>query len=94
MKLDALKQQYLFGADRMLDDFLRPDDLCATIQNEIGSKIKLQDFDGMYQEGGRPTISPKVLPFVLIILYLEESSLSLSITHKSHTDFDTELNFT
>ena len=48
MKLDFLKQQYLFGADRMLADLLRPEDLCFTIQEEIAPKINLDDFEDMY----------------------------------------------
>lgn len=74
MKLDFLKQPYLFGADRMLADFLKPDDLCFTIQEEIAPKIKLEDFEDMYKGGGRPPMSPKILLLVLILQYLERLS--------------------
>lgn len=55
----------------MLNDFLRPGDLCSTIQTELAPKIKLQDFKGMYRESGLPPVSPKVLLLVLIMQYLE-----------------------
>ncbi len=66
MKLGFLKQQYLFGADRMLADFLRPGDICFTIQEEIAPKINLDDFEDMYKDGGRPPMSPKVLRDFLV----------------------------
>lgn len=74
MKLDALKQGLLFGADRMLGDFLRSEDLCFTIQKEIAPRIQLADFEDMYSEGGRPPVSPKVMVLILILQYLERLS--------------------
>ena len=38
----------------MLSDFLRPDDLCYTLQKEIIPRIKLTDFESMYSDQGRP----------------------------------------
>lgn len=74
MNLSFLKQGFLFGADRMLDGFLREQDLCFTLMNEIAPKIKLEDFEEMYKEGGRPPISPKVLLLVSIMQFLERLS--------------------
>jgi hypothetical protein len=74
MNLSFLKQGYLFGPDRMLDGFLRQDDLCCTVMNEIAPRIRLEDFEDMYKEGGRPPISPKVLLLVLILQYIERLS--------------------
>ena len=58
----------------MLDGFLRQEDLCFTLMNEIAPKIKLEDFEEMYKEGGRPPISPKVLLLVLIMQFIERLS--------------------
>ena len=58
----------------MLDGFLRPEDLCFTLMNGIAHKIKLEDFEEMYKEGGRPPISPKVLLLVLIMQFIERLS--------------------
>ena len=58
----------------MLDGFLRADDLFNTILNEISPRIKLQDFEDVYKEGGRPPISPKVLLLVLIMQFIERLS--------------------
>ncbi len=58
----------------MLGDFLRPEDLCFTIQEEIAPRIKLEDFEAMYSEGGRPPVSPRVLLLVLIMQYIERLS--------------------
>jgi len=74
MKFDSLKQGLLFGADRMLGDFLRSEDLCYTIQNEVAPRIHLADFEDMYGEGGRPPVSPKVMVLILILQYLERLS--------------------
>lgn len=71
MKLDFLKQRQLFEADLMLRDFLRPDDLCFTLQKEIIPRIKLSDFESMYSEKGRPPVSPVVLIVILILQYIE-----------------------
>jgi transposase len=71
MKLDFLKQRQLFGADLMLRDFLRPNDLCFTLQMEIIPRIKLADFESMYSEKGRPPVSPVVLIVILILQYIE-----------------------
>lgn len=58
----------------MLSDFLRSDDLCFTIQKEIAPRIRLEDFEGMYADGGRPPVSPKVMVLILILQYLERLS--------------------
>lgn len=58
----------------MLDDFLRSEDLCFTIQNEIAPRIQLTDFEDMYSEGGRPPVSPKIMLLILILQYLERLS--------------------
>lgn len=58
----------------MLDGFLREDDLCHTLMNEIAPRIKLEDFENMYMEGGRPPINPKVLLLVLIMQFIERLS--------------------
>ena len=58
----------------MLSDFLRPDDLCFTLQKEIIPKIKLADFESMYSEKGRPPVSPVVLLVILILQYIERLS--------------------
>lgn len=58
----------------MLDGFLRKEDLCFTLMNEIAPRINVKDFEGMYKEGGRPPISPKVLLLVLIMQFLEKLS--------------------
>ncbi|MCX6128417.1 MAG: transposase [Proteobacteria bacterium] len=58
----------------MLSDFLRPDDLCFTLQKEIIPKIKLVDFESMYSEKGRPPVSPVVLLVILILQYIERLS--------------------
>jgi len=55
----------------MLRDFLRPDDLCYTLQMEIIPRIKLADFETMYSEKGRPPVSPVVLLVILILQYIE-----------------------
>lgn len=55
----------------MFDDFLGQEDLCYTLMHEIGPKIRLEDFEDMYREGGRPPISPKILVMVLILQFLE-----------------------
>lgn len=57
-----------------MDDFLKSDDICFTIQNEITPLINIEDFEGMYQEGGRPPVSPKLLLLVLIMQYIERLS--------------------
>ena len=57
-----------------MDDFLRSDDICFTIQKEIAPLIKISDFEEMYQEGGRPPISPRILILVLIMQYIERLS--------------------
>ncbi len=58
----------------MLDGFLRQNDLCFTLMNEIAPRIRLEDFEDMYKEGGRPPISPKVLLLVLIMQFIERLS--------------------
>lgn len=58
----------------MLDGFLREDDLCHTLMNEIAPRIKLEDFEDMYKEGGRPPVNPKVLLLVLIMQFIERLS--------------------
>ena len=58
----------------MLSDFLRPDDLCYTLQKEIIPRIKLSDFESIYSEKGRPPISPIVLLVILILQYIERLS--------------------
>ena len=55
----------------MLRDFLRPNDLCYTLQKEIIPRIKLADFEAMYSEKGRPPVSPVVLLVILILQYIE-----------------------
>ena len=57
-----------------MDDFLRSDDICFTIQKEIAPLIEITDFEEMYQEGGRPPISPRILILVLIMQYIERLS--------------------
>ena len=74
MQLSYLNQKLLFSADRIMDDFLRSDDICFTIQKEIAPLIKISDFEEMYQEGGRPPISPRILILVLIMQYIERLS--------------------
>lgn len=58
----------------MLDGFLRENDLCFTLMNEIAPKIKIEDFEEMYKEGGRPPISPKILLMVLTLQFIERLS--------------------
>ena len=74
MKLDSLKQGLLFGADRMLPDFLRADDVCYTVHKEIAPRILISDFADMYSEEGRPPVSPKIMVLILILQYLERLS--------------------
>lgn len=71
MKLSYLNQRLLFGADMLMGDFLRETDLCFLIKNEIEPIIRVEDFEGMYNEGGRNPVSPKTLLLVLIMQYLE-----------------------
>ena len=61
MNLSFFKQDDLFAEDRMLSDFLRPEDLCSTIQNEIAPHISLTDLEDMYKEGARPPTPPESL---------------------------------
>ena len=56
----------------MLNGFLREDDICFTIQNEIAPLINLEDLEDMYKEGGRRPVSPKILLLVTILQYLEK----------------------
>ena len=49
-----------------MDDFLKSDDICFTIQKEIAPLIDITDFEEMYREGGRPPVSPRILILVLI----------------------------
>jgi transposase len=72
MDLSNYNQKKLFGADVMLDNFLEPDDICATIQKEIAPLIRDTDFEDMYRTGGRPPISPKVMLLNLIMQFLEK----------------------
>ena len=58
----------------MLDGFLREDDICYTLMKEISPRIKLEDFEEMYKEGGRPPVNPKVLLLVLIMQFVERLS--------------------
>ena len=74
MQLLHLNQKSLFSADRIMDDFLKSDDICFTIQKEISPLIDITDFEGMYQEGGRPPVSPRLLILVLIMQYIERLS--------------------
>jgi len=71
MDLSHYNQINLFGADMIYQDFLDPNELCATIQKEITPLIKDTDFEGMYKGGGRPPISPKVLLLTTVMQYLE-----------------------
>lgn len=57
-----------------MDDFLKSDDICFTIQKEISPLIDITDFIWMYQEGGRPPVSPRLLILVLIMQYIERLS--------------------
>ena len=57
-----------------MDDFLKSDDICFTIQKEIKPLINIADFEEMYQEGGRPPVSPRLLILVLIMQYIERLS--------------------
>jgi len=57
-----------------MDDFLKSDDICFTIQHEISPLIKVADFEEMYSEGGRPPVSPRLLILVLIMQYIERLS--------------------
>lgn len=57
-----------------MDDFLKSDDICFTIQKEISPLVNIEDFEGMYQEGGRPPVSPRLLTMVLIMQYIERLS--------------------
>jgi transposase len=74
MQLLHLNQKSLFSADRVMDDFLKSDDICFTIQKEIKPLINISDFEGMYQEGGRPPVSPRRVILVLIMQYIERLS--------------------
>jgi len=74
MDLSHYNQLNLFGADIMLDNFLDPDELCATIQREISPLIKDTDFEDMYEGGGRPPISPRIMLLTLIMQFLERLS--------------------
>lgn len=58
----------------MLDGFLREDDLCHTLMIEIAPRIKLEDFEDRYKEGGRPPVNPKVMLLVLIMQFIERLS--------------------
>ena len=57
-----------------MDDFLRSDDICFTIQKEIAPLVDVTDFEEMYREGGRPPVSPRILILVLIMQYIERLS--------------------
>jgi transposase len=57
-----------------MNDFLDKDDLCSTIQTEITPLVRVEDFESMYKEGGRPPVSPKLLILVLIMQYIERLS--------------------
>lgn len=74
MDLSHYNQKNLFGADVMLDNFLGENELCSTIQKEIAPLIKDTDFEDMYEGGGRPPISPKVMLLTLIMQFLERLS--------------------
>jgi transposase len=66
-----INQKLLFGADMLMDGFLRQEDLSATVMREIVPLIRHEDFADMYREGGRPPLSPKVLLMVTIFQFLE-----------------------
>lgn len=57
-----------------MKDFLKSDDVTFTIQKEIRPLINIEDFEEMYQEGGRPPVSPCLLILVLIMQYIERLS--------------------
>lgn len=57
-----------------MDDFLKSDDICFTIQKEIAPLVDIIDFEEMYREGGRPPVSPRILILVLIMQYIERLS--------------------
>lgn len=71
MDLSNLKNRFLFGADMLLPEFLREEDLSATIKKEIIPLLDLKDFEGMYKDGGRPPVSPIILLTVTLFQYLE-----------------------
>ena len=61
----------MFGADMIMSDFLRDEDLCSTLQKEIIPLIDVRDFEGMYKVGGRPPVSPRILLMVTVFQFLE-----------------------
>ena len=74
MNLSHYDQKYLFGADMIYSEMLKPDDLCYTIKNEIAPLISNTDFGEMYKKGGRPPVSPKILLLVTLMQFLEKLS--------------------
>jgi len=71
MNLGHLKNKNLFGSDMLLPDFLRDDDICSIIKNEVIPLINLEELEPMYKEGGRPPISPIILLVVTLLQYIE-----------------------
>lgn len=71
MSFSRYNQRLLFGADMELKDFLRGEDLCSTIKQDIVPLINPGDFEQMYAEGGRPPISPVILTTVTLLQFIE-----------------------
>jgi len=71
MSFKRYNQRLLFGADMELREFLRIDDICSTLKQDIVPLIDPSDFAEMYSEGGRPPISPVVLTAVTLLQFLE-----------------------
>lgn len=66
-----MNQQLLFGANMIMSNFLREEDLCSTVKKDIAPLVRVSDFAEMYKEGGRPPLCPKVLIIVTLLQYLE-----------------------
>ena len=66
-----VNQKLLFGADMLMSEFLRAEDLSSMVKREIVPLIRHEDFADMYKEGGRPPLSPKVLLMVTVFQFLE-----------------------
>jgi len=60
-------QRKLFAADNMYADVMRDGSAEMAVYRHLAPMLKDEDFATMYQEGGRPPISPKHLALICIL---------------------------
>jgi len=60
-------QEKLFGANHLYASLLREGSAEMAVYRHLAPMLKEEDFEGMYQEGGRPPVSPKILSLVSLL---------------------------